>query len=47
MFKHIDWQMLSFITASLLQEQWFHSLYVPKVYYYDIKYARNSKNNDK
>lgn len=35
----IDWRLLSFVFATITYENWFH-LRVPKIYYWDVKYAK-------
>lgn len=37
MWDQIDWQMVSFVALRITQEQWFHSIYIPKVYYFEVK----------
>jgi hypothetical protein len=41
MIKSIDWQMVAFVSASLLQEYAPH-FHIPKMYYWDIRKKRTA-----
>ncbi|SEQ33334.1 hypothetical protein [Piscibacillus halophilus] len=44
MLRHIDWQMVSFVGASMLKEYWIYYR-LPQVYYWETHIEYNVNNS--